>query len=87
MERSAPSGRVTANAEPTPRPPYRGPTTPAHCSTKTDLVSSTPWERGFTHAVGKAQDKDFWGVDSDIKSLAEMITIYVSRRSLDSPNF
>jgi len=43
---------------------------------------------GFSHAVGKAQDKDFWGVDQDVKSLAQFINTYVSRNARwNSPKF
>jgi len=79
---------VTANAEPTPPPPYRVADNAGSLLDKTDLVFIDPVGTGFSHAVGKAQDKDFWGVDSDIKSLAEMITIYVSRNDRwNSPKF
>jgi len=36
---------------------------------KTDMVFIDPVGTGFSHAVGKAQDKDFWGVDQDVKSM------------------
>ena len=79
---------VTANAAPTPPPPYRVADNAGSLLDKTDLVFIDPVGTGFSHAVGKAQDKDFWGVDSDIKSLAEMITIYVSRNDRwNSPKF
>jgi carboxypeptidase C (cathepsin A) len=43
---------------------------------------------GFSHAVGKAQDKDFWGVDQDVKSLAQFVNTYVSRTGRwNSPKF
>src|SRR5712672_632432 len=55
---------------------------------KTDMVFIDPVGTGFSHAVGKAQDKDFWGVDQDVKSLAQFITLYVSRNGRwNSPKF
>jgi carboxypeptidase C (cathepsin A) len=79
---------VTANAEPTPPPPYKVADNAGSLLDKTDLVFIDPVGTGFSHAVGKAQDKDFWGVDSDVKSLAELITIYVSRNDRwNSPKF
>ena len=53
-----------------------------------DLVFIDPVGTGFSHAAGKAQDKDFWGVDQDMKSLAQFIHIYVSRNNRwNSPKF
>jgi carboxypeptidase C (cathepsin A) len=79
---------VTSNAEPTPPPPYKVADNAGSLLDKTDLVFIDPVGTGFSRAVGKAQDKDFWGVDSDVKSLAEFITIYVSRNDRwNSPKF
>jgi carboxypeptidase C (cathepsin A) len=79
---------ITANAEPTPPPPYRFAENSGSLLDKTDLVFLDPVGTGFSHAVGKSQDKDFWGVDSDVRSLAEFITIYVSRNDRwNSPKF
>jgi carboxypeptidase C (cathepsin A) len=79
---------VTANAEPTPPAPYKLADNSGSLLDKTDLVFIDPVGTGFSHAVGKSQDKDFWGVDSDVKSLAELITIYVSRNDRwNSPKF
>jgi carboxypeptidase C (cathepsin A) len=39
-------------------------------------------------AVGKAQDKDFWGVDQDANSLAKFVQSYVTRNNRwNSPKF
>ncbi len=70
---------LTANAESTPPPPYKLADNAGTLLDKTDMVFLDPVGTGFSHAVGKAQDKDFWGVDQDIKSLAQFITMYVSR--------
>ena len=87
----APSGRA-ASSPPTPMPRRRRPTswprTPALLLDKTDMVFIDPVGTGFSHAVGKAQDKDFWGVDQDVKSLAQFINIYVNRNNRwNSPKF
>ena len=79
---------VTANAEPTPPAPYKLADNVSSLLDKTDLVFIDPVGTGFSHAVGKSENKDFWGVDSDVKSLAEFINIYVSRTDRwNSPKF
>src|ERR1700682_4352395 len=79
---------LTANAEATPPPPYRLADNAGTLLDKTDMVFLDPVGTGFSHAVGKAQDKDFWGVDQDVKSLAQFITIYVTRNNRwNSPKF
>jgi carboxypeptidase C (cathepsin A) len=79
---------VTADAEPTPPPPYKLVDNTSTLLDKTDMVFIDPVGTGFSHAVGKAQDKDFWGVDEDVKSLAQFITTYVNRNNRwNSPKF
>jgi len=79
---------VTSNAEPTPPPPYKLVDNTGTLLDKTDMVFIDPVGTGFSHAVGKAQDKDFWGVDEDVKSLAQFITTYVNRNNRwNSPKF
>jgi len=61
---------------------------PTASSTKTDLVFVDPVGTGFSRAVGKAKDKDFWGIDQDVKSLAQLIATYISRNGRwNSPKF
>src|SRR6266851_9087051 len=79
---------ITVNADATPPAPYKLSENPNCLLDKTDLVFLVPVGTGFSHAVGKAQDKDFWGVDQDVKSLAQFITLYVSRNDRwNSPKF
>jgi carboxypeptidase C (cathepsin A) len=79
---------VTVNASSTPPAPYKLAENSQCLLDKTDLVFIDPVGTGFSHAVGKAQNKDFWGVDQDVKSLAQLITTYVSRNSRwNSPKF
>ena len=79
---------LTANAEHTAPPPYKLADNAGTLLDKTDMVFIDPVGTGFSHAVGKAQDKDFWGIDQDVKSLAQFITLYVSRNGRwNSPKF
>jgi carboxypeptidase C (cathepsin A) len=79
---------VTTDAEHTPPPPYKLVDNVSTLLDKTDMVFIDPVGTGFSHAVGKAQDKDFWGVDQDVKSLAQFISIYVNRNNRwNSPKF
>ena len=78
----------TANAEPTPPPPYQVVDNSDSLIDVADLVFIDPVGTGFSKAVGKAKDKDFWGIDQDVKSLAQFITTYVSRNNRwNSPKF
>jgi carboxypeptidase C (cathepsin A) len=69
---------VTTDAGPTPPPPYRVVDNAYSILDKTDLVMIDPVGTGLSHAVGKAKDKDFWGVDPDIESISRFIAQYVS---------
>jgi carboxypeptidase C (cathepsin A) len=40
-----------------------------------------PVGTGLSHAIGKAKNKDFWGVDADIKSVGNFIKQYVTDNS------
>jgi carboxypeptidase C (cathepsin A) len=84
----SPKRVLTVNAAATPPAPYKLVDNANCLLDKTDLVFVDPVGTGFSHAVGKAQDKDFWGVDQDVKSLAQFITAYVSRNNRwNSPKF
>jgi carboxypeptidase C (cathepsin A) len=79
---------VTTDAGPTPPPPFKLVDNADCLLDKTDLVFVDPVGTGFSRAVGKAKDKDFWGIDQDVKSLAQFITTYVSRNGRwNSPKF
>ncbi len=43
----------------------------------TDIVMIDPVGTGLSKAAGKAKDKDFWGVDPDIKSVSNFIKLYI----------
>ena len=84
----SPKRVVTVNADATPPAPYKLVDNVNCLLDKTDLVFVDPVGTGFSHAVGKAQDKDFWGIDQDMKSLAQFINTYVSRNNRwNSPKF
>lgn len=79
---------VTANAEVTPPAPYRLEDNPDCLLDRVDLVFIDPVGTGFSKAVGKAQDKDFWGIDQDAHSLAKFVQAYVSRNNRwNSPKY
>jgi len=79
---------VTMNADSTPPAPYKLADNASSLLDKADLVFIDPVGTGFSHAVGKAQTKDFYGVDPDVKSLAQFITNYISRNDRwNSPKF
>src|SRR5277367_6269709 len=84
----SPKRVAVTDAEASPPAPYKLNDNPYCLLDKSDLVFIDPVGTGFSHAVGKAQDKDFWGVDQDVKSLAQFISTYVSRNNRwNSPKF
>lgn len=80
---------VTLDAGPTPPSPYKVVDNSAGCLLETtDEVFIDPVGTGFSKAVGKSEDKKFWGIDEDVDSLAKFITAYVSRNNRwNSPKF
>jgi carboxypeptidase C (cathepsin A) len=79
---------VTADASATPPAPYKLVDNADSLLDKADLVFIDPVGTGFSHPVGKAENKNFWGIDEDVKSLAQFITTYVSRNNRwNSPKF
>ena len=79
---------VTTDAGVTPPAPYKLVDNQDSLIDKCDEVFIDPVGTGFSHAVGKAQNKDFWGVDSDVRSLAQFINTYINRNNRwNSPKF
>lgn len=79
---------VTNDASAMPPAPYRIVDNASTLLDEADLVFIDPVGTGFSHAVGDARDKDFWGVDQDVKSLAQFINMYISRNNRwNSPKF
>ena len=62
----------------TPPPPYKLEDNNNSILDISDIVTIDPVGTGFSHAVGKAKNKDFWGVDQDIKSVSQFIKEYVT---------
>lgn len=61
-----------------PPPPYKLEDNPNTILDLSDVVMIDPVGTGLSHAVGKAKNKDFWGVDADIKSVSWFIKQYVT---------
>ena len=79
---------VNADASSTAPAPYKIEDNANSLLDKTDLVFIDPVGTGFSRAIGKSQNKDFWGVDQDVKSLAQFINIYLNRNNRwNSPKF
>ena len=69
---------VTTDAGPTPPPPYQVVDNEETPLDVTDLVMIDPVGTGVSRAVGKAKNKDFWGVDQDIDSVGRFVVQYVN---------
>jgi len=69
---------VTTDAGATPPPPYQLVDNDQSILDVTDLVMIDPVGTGFSHAVGKKENKEFWGTDPDIESVSQFIFQYVS---------
>lgn len=48
---------------------------------RTDLVMIDPVGTGYSKPIGDAEDKEFWGVDADIKTVSDFIEQYVTENS------
>jgi len=69
---------VTTDAGPTPGAPYRVVDNDQSILDVSDLVMIDPVGTGYSHAIGKKENKDFWGTDPDIASVSQFIFQYVS---------
>jgi carboxypeptidase C (cathepsin A) len=81
--------RVALN-DPTynPPPPYKLEDNEHSIIDVTDLVMVDPIGTGLSHPIGKATNKDFWGVDQDIKSISQFVTQYIKENDRwNSPKF
>jgi len=72
---------VTPDAKYAPPGPYHLSDNASSLIDKTDVVFLDPVGTGYSHAVGKHENKEFWGIDQDVHSLAQVIRLYVSRNS------
>src|SRR5437762_12617695 len=72
----------------TPPAPYKLVDNGESLLDKTDLVFIDAMGTGYSHAVCKAENKDFFGIDEDIEAFAQLIVTYVSRNDRwNSPKF
>lgn len=79
---------VVNDPEYNPPPPYKFEDNTNSILDVTDIVMIDPVGTGLSHAVGKAKNKDFWGVDEDIKSVSNFIKQYVTDNNRwNSPKF
>ncbi len=79
---------VIADTTQTPPPPYNIVDNQFSILDKSDLVMIDPVGTGFSKALGKKKNEDFWGVDADIESLSNFIKEYVSENGRwNSPKY
>lgn len=72
----------------TPPPPYKLEDNENSVIDVTDLVMIDPIGTGLSHAIGKSANKDFWGVDQDIKSVSQFIYQYIKENDRwNSPKY
>jgi len=78
----------TVNAQFTPPAPYKLVDNTESLLDKSDLVFIDAIGTGYSHAVCKAQDKDFYGIDEDIDAFGQFIDTFLSRNDRwNSPKF
>jgi carboxypeptidase C (cathepsin A) len=69
-------------------PPYKTEDNQFSILDVSDVVMIDPVGTGLSKAVGKAKDKDFWGVDGDIKSVSGFIKQYITENDRwNSPKY
>lgn len=72
----------------TPAAPYRLVDNTSSILDATDIVMVDPVGTGLSHAVGKAENKDFWGVDQDIRTVSRFIYQYTTENNRwNSPKY
>jgi carboxypeptidase C (cathepsin A) len=83
-----PKRAYTIDGSFTPPAPYKLVDNTESLLDKTDLVFIDAMGTGYSHAVCKAQEKDFFGIDEDLEAFAQFIVTYLSRNSRwNSPKF
>ncbi len=69
-------------------PPYPVVDNPDSLIDATDIVFIDPVGTGFSHALGKTDPKEFWGVTKDAKSVAQFIRLWLNDNGRwNSPKF
>jgi len=83
-----PRRAYTIDGQFTPPAPYKLVDNGESLLDKTDLVFIDAMGTGYSHAVCKAQEKDFFGIDEDAEAFAQFIVTYISRNDRwNSPKF
>ena len=79
---------IPSDAKDDGAPPYPIVGNPDSLLDVTDLVFIDPVGTGFSHALGKTEAKDYWGVTKDAKSVAEFIRIWLNENGRwNAPKF
>ncbi len=69
-------------------PPYPIVDNPDALLDVTDIVFIDPVGTGFSHALGKTDPKDYWGVTQDAKAVAQFIRLWLNEHGRwNSPKF
>lgn len=79
---------VPSDAKDDGPPPYLVEDNPTALLDATDLVFVDPVGTGFSRALGKHENKEFWGLNEDADSVAELIQTWVTQnKRWASPKF
>ncbi|HLW98013.1 MAG TPA: hypothetical protein VKR82_05160 [Candidatus Acidoferrales bacterium] len=79
---------ATVDGEFTPPAPYKLVDNSESLLDKTDMVFIDAMGTGYSHAVGKAQNRDFYGIDEDLAAFGQFINTYINRFGRwNSPKF
>lgn len=69
-------------------PPYVIEQNPLTLLTVSDLVFIDPVGTGYSRALNKSEDKDFWDTDRDTESIAEFIRVFITKnKRWNSPKY
>ena len=74
-----PKRTVLADVDSNTRGPFRTVDNEFSVLDQADLVMIDPVGTGFSRPIGKAEGKDFWGVDQDVVSVSNFIVQYLSQ--------
>ena len=78
----------TVNGQFTPPAPYKLVDNTESLLDKTDLVFIDAMGTGYSRAAGRAQERDFYGIDEDASAFAQFVVTYLSRNDRwNSPKF
>lgn len=79
---------ATLDGQFTPPAPYKLVDNTETLLDRTDMVFIDAMGTGYSRAAGKAQEKDFYGIDEDARAFAQFISTYVNRNDRwNSPKF